>query len=205
MTQQIAIIADRLEQLPGIRLKSGAHYSFNEGACVMEAVAWVAGERWSDHPECACPVITAFLQSWNDALPNDAERDRLLMPLVMRVIGTRGDAKMEKRRAMMAADWYIRVQAPAWLRLAGLTKQSDDLASLPEITDFLTCPSLMPVLNAVRDDASAAESAAESAAWAATESAAESAARSALDKTRLELQQSALELVNRMIDLSAAE
>ena len=27
------------------------------GACVMEAAAYIAGEDWSDHPDCTSPVI----------------------------------------------------------------------------------------------------------------------------------------------------
>ena len=190
MAQTIEIIADRLERLQSFSLGKGSHTSIENGACIMEAAAWIAGERWSDHPKCACPVITAFLQNWNDSL-SDEDRNRLLKPLVLRVVGTRATPEIEKRRAIMAADWYVRVQTPTWLRLAGLAEQADAVAALPEITDFLQCPSLMPVLTAVRDQSSAARSAAES------------AARSALETTRIELQQSALDLVIRMIDLSA--
>ena len=38
-------------------LSSGGHGGIDEGMCVMEAVAYVAGEPWSDAPACACPVI----------------------------------------------------------------------------------------------------------------------------------------------------
>src|SRR3974390_2421567 len=74
-------------------------------ACVMEAVAFVAGEPWSDNPQCACPLISAFLRGWNDSLPTDAERDRLLRPLVPRLIGTKADFQTEKKRSLMALEW----------------------------------------------------------------------------------------------------
>lgn len=144
-----------MRPIPDIKLSSGSHTSIEQGACVMELVSFVANEPWSDAPECACPVICAFMQSWNDGLP-DGERDALLRPLIPRLIGTRATPEIEQRRAVMAADWLIRSHAPAWLRLAGLTQQADALASLPEITDFLQCPSLMPALEAARADASAA-------------------------------------------------
>src|ERR1700689_3092955 len=83
-----AVIEERLEKVMGLSLKSGAH-SPDSTFCVMEAVAFVAGEKWSDAPVCACPVISAFLRSWNDSLPNDAERDRLLKPLIPLLVGTR--------------------------------------------------------------------------------------------------------------------
>src|ERR1700685_3688163 len=156
------VIAERWEKLEGLHLKSGAH-SPNSTFCVMEAVAYVAGEPWSDHPECACPVISTFLRSWNDALPTDADRDRLLKPLIRDLVGTRSTAEVENRRATMCADWLVRVNAPAWLRLAGLTVHADALEALPEITDFEQCPSLMGTLNAARQDADAVWDAARAA------------------------------------------
>src|SRR6266852_112630 len=99
----VAILEDRLLKVQGLSLKSGSH-SPDSTFCVMEAVAFVAGEKWSDNPECACPVISAFLRSWNDALPTDAERDRLLKPLIPKLVGTRNKA-LEEKRGLMAADW----------------------------------------------------------------------------------------------------
>ena len=59
------VIEERVAKLAGLSLKSGAH-SPDSTFCVMEAVAFVAGEEWSDHPVCACPVISAFMRAWND-------------------------------------------------------------------------------------------------------------------------------------------
>src|SRR6185312_7529546 len=132
-------------------LKSGAHKGPDDGACIMEAVAYVAGEKWSDAPKCACPVISAFLRAWNDALPDD-ERDTLLRPLIPQLINTKGSKALERRRALMAADWLVRVHTPAWLRLAKLDAHADALASLPEIIDMAQCPSLMPALQAAQRD-----------------------------------------------------
>jgi hypothetical protein len=113
---RIEMLLDRWEKVQKLSLKSGGH-SPDSTFCVMEAVAFVAGESWSDHPECVCPVIGAFMRSWNDALPNDAERDRLLKPLIPKLLNTRNPA-LEERRSLMAADWLVRVNVPAWLRLA---------------------------------------------------------------------------------------
>ena len=147
----------RLERAMSATLLKGAHDKPNGEfqACVMEAVAFVAGEPWSDHPKCASPVIGAFMRVWNDGL-NEDDRNRLLKPLIVKLVGTRGSKALENRRATMAADWFIRVQTPAWLRLAKLDKHADLLASMPEITDFSKAPSLMPALTAERTDAYAA-------------------------------------------------
>ncbi len=170
-------------------LASGAH-QVNGVACAMEAVAYVAGEPWSDHPECACPILGAFMRAWNDGLPDD-ERDTLLRPLIPQLIGTRSTKAVEERRAMMAANWLIRVHTPAWLRLAKLDTQAEALASLPEIVAFAQIPSLGGPLEAVWKDAAAAGAAAGDAAG--------DAAWAALKETRLALQHSALDLVHRMI------
>jgi len=47
--------------LDAITLASGAHDRRTDGVCVMEAVAWWAGEDHSDRPECASPVIAALV------------------------------------------------------------------------------------------------------------------------------------------------
>ena len=177
-------------------LKAGGHNSFSQGACILEAVSYIAREPWSDHPECACPVIAAFLRNWNDNLPDD-ERTALLLPLITKVAGTRGSAALANRRATMATDWLIRVQTPAWLRLAGLVKQAEALEAFPEIVDFAKTPSIRPTLEAIRQDAAAAWDAAGDAAWAA--------AGDALKPTKIALQVSAVALVERMCALTDAD
>jgi hypothetical protein len=176
-------IAIDQERLAGItQLHLGGHAPDDGQMCVMEAVAFVTHKDWTDHPPCVCPVLGAFLRSWNDGLPDD-ERTALLLPFIPRLINTRGSKELEQRRATMAADWLIRTHTAAWLRLARLDKQADLLAALPEITDFAQYPSLMPTLTAVRADAdaawAAARAAAGAAAWAAARAAAWAAARAA--------------------------
>lgn len=57
-------------------LKQGAHKKRSKEMCIMEAVAYVANEPWSDHPQCASPVISAFLRSYNDSV-SDRTNDQL--------------------------------------------------------------------------------------------------------------------------------
>src|ERR1700737_3417594 len=135
---QFQIIEKRWKEFDAWSLKSGAHNP-DSTFCVMEAVAYVAGETWSDHPECACPIISSFLRSWNDALPTDTDRDRLLKSLIPRLVNTRKKS-LELKRGLMAADWLIRVHTPAWLRLAGLNAQAKQLEELPEITAMKQFP-----------------------------------------------------------------
>ena len=191
--------------LDTIHFEHGNHSSPADGVCVMEAVALLAGEPFGDHPSCVSPVIGAFMRSWNDSLPTVEDRDRLLKPLVLDIMGTNTGVEDDERRAWMATDWLVRVHAPAWLRLAGLNEQADRLASLHELRADTT-PAIQPVLDAVRKDAAAAGAAAWAAAgaaawaaaWAAARTAAWAAARAALQPTVAELQSAAQDLVRAM-------
>ena len=129
----MSVIETRVADLEQLVLASGGHSSWEAGACVMEAVAYVAGEPYSDHPECASPTITSFLVSWNDAL-NDVDR-QILKPYIVRLVGTRTTAADEEIRAWLLTDWLARECAPAWLRLAGLTDQADALERLAPLAD----------------------------------------------------------------------
>src|SRR5437588_7373903 len=100
--------------LSTVTLLKGSHNPDSQ-FCVMELAAFLAGEKWSDRPECASPVITAFLVSWNDSL-NDEDR-QMLRPYAVKVIGTRTTPQDEITRAWMAVDWLARTCAPAFLRL----------------------------------------------------------------------------------------
>ncbi|MEO8261609.1 MAG: hypothetical protein ABI566_03480 [Pseudolysinimonas sp.] len=71
------------------RLSAGSHRSPRAGACFMEFASYLAGERWSDHPECTDPVLAALARGVNDGV-GDARRDELVQ-LIPRVIGLRGD------------------------------------------------------------------------------------------------------------------
>ena len=201
MSEELTIDTERLAAVTA--LASGGHQP-NEGAmCAMEAVAWIAREPWSDHPRCASPVIGAFMRAWNDGLP-DEERTALLLPLIPKLVGTAGFPALEERRSLMAADWLVRTHTPAWLKLAGLNDQAAMLEALPEITSMAQVPSIRGPLEAVRKDAAAARDAAGAAAWDAAWDATRDAARAKLAPTRQALQQSARELVERMIALTEA-
>jgi hypothetical protein len=70
-------------------LSAGSHRNPRRGACFMEFASYLAGERWSDHPECTDPVLAALARGVNDGL-SDARRDELVHH-IPRVIGMRGD------------------------------------------------------------------------------------------------------------------
>ena len=116
-----------------VRLAEGGHKNPNDGLCFMEMAAWFAGEKHSDKPECACPVLGAYGIRLNDSMPDDV-RDRLLKPLVPMIVGTR-DKGSEVKRAEFLAMWATNKVLPIILRERGLLKEAkacESAASLSE-------------------------------------------------------------------------
>ncbi len=71
-------------------LSAGAHDAEAGEACVMEYVSLLAGEHWSDRPDCTHPILAHEARTTNDLLM-DADRPRLI-PLIGRLFGTTEDS-----------------------------------------------------------------------------------------------------------------
>lgn len=80
-------------------LSAGAHEPNQGKACVMEYVALLAGEEWTDSPTCTHPALAQVAQVVNDRLP-DSERHRLV-PLIGRLFGT-GETGSERERKVLS-------------------------------------------------------------------------------------------------------
>ena len=166
--------------LDTITLAKGAHDDFESGSCLLEATAYLANEPFSDHPACVSHVLGAYGRSLNDVLPDDRRQE--LKQYIPGLIGTANDGK-DGARSYIALDWLIRTYAPAFLDLAGLTGEAQELRSLRRIVDPVAAKEAVPVVREAGQKASAAGDAAwESAgdaAWAAARDAAANAARDA--------------------------
>ena len=164
--------------LDSIHLAFGSHKTREEGMCLLEAVAYIAGEPHTDRPKCVCPVLAAFGRAWNDAL-DDEDRNRLLRPFIPRLVGTRSTVEVEQRRAFMAADWAVRVATPVWLRAAGLVDEAGALEALAPLTSAEACIKAMPTIRQAREAALASGAAATGAVTGAARDAARAAATAA--------------------------
>jgi hypothetical protein len=78
-----------------IYLGKGRHKSAANGMGTMEAVAWLAGEKHSDRPDCTCPVITAYVSRIAD-WASDEQRQQL-RAFLPRLIGSRSAEHMAPR------------------------------------------------------------------------------------------------------------
>jgi hypothetical protein len=120
------------------------------------------------------------VRQWNDGLPSDEDRTRLLLPLVPRIIGTRAGVEIELRRSFMAIDWIVRTYAPAWLDLVpSLSEHALALRALPELADGATVEAALVALNRAQTAARTASGVVRNAAWDAAWDAARAAGSAA--------------------------
>jgi hypothetical protein len=91
-----------------VKLSKGKHITPEDGACVMELASMLAGEPFSDHPACACPVIGSFLRAYNDSI-GDARRQDLL-GYASKVVGSRTTGAIQRRRAARLTAWELEVR-----------------------------------------------------------------------------------------------
>ena len=117
--------------------------------CLLEAVAFMAGEEWSDSPTCVCTVLAAFGRQLNDLLPDD--RRQKLRQYMVPMLGTAGDGKAEARR-WMAVDWTVRTATPMWLDAAEQAERAARLRGLPPIDSWAAYKLARPVMRQLQDD-----------------------------------------------------
>lgn len=84
-----------------IRLVGGKGSRRDARLCVMTFVALLAGERHTDAPVTASPVIRKFAITLNDGMPDD-EREHL-KPFAPRIIGTRDALDSERVELLRTA------------------------------------------------------------------------------------------------------
>jgi hypothetical protein len=117
-----------------VRLSRGKHSSPRRGACVMELASMLAGEPFSDRPECVSPVIGAFLRVYNDSIDDCRRQD--LYAYAAEAVGSRACSGVEQARVDRLNEWTEqrgRVSrtgrlVPPWLRAIVFYPASGELA-----------------------------------------------------------------------------
>ena len=120
-------------------LTYGSHRTREDGMCLMEAVAYLAGEPHTDAPMCACPILTTYAIALNDAMgqgpDGDALRAQYLYDLAPMLVGSRSTPDVEQARTYVLIDHAIRVFAPLALESAGLDGEAARLRALGAVID----------------------------------------------------------------------
>ena len=119
--------------------------------CVMEAVAYLAGEDWTDRPASVSRVISALLRAVNDTM-NDADR-QALRPLIPMLPGTGGGEELETARSWMVMDWHCRTWPSVWLRAVGCADEAAELEGVGMVIDAAHLSAVLQPLSTGRSAA----------------------------------------------------
>lgn len=177
-------------------LERGGHSGPEAGMSLLEAVAFIEGEPFSDHPACVSPVLGVFGRRLNDDLPDDKRQQ--LKELIPLLPGTAGDGH-DLKRAYLAADWGARTCLPTALDIAGLTDHAATCRALIPITSRSTAELARDTIRRIRPDAAAAAAAYAAYAAAYAAAAAAYAVDDGAETLRAEIWDSALTLFKTMI------
>lgn len=137
MDEEVVNHGFELRSVPYIGLARGRHERPEHGLCLMELVAWIAGEKHSDRPVCACPALTAYGRRLNDLMPGEW-RDELLLPIAPMLVGTVDLVGQHKRTEHLVMT-LIREILPLHLRTEAVTgyvplcKSAECLAEAQEV------------------------------------------------------------------------
>jgi hypothetical protein len=105
-------------------------------------------ERSLDRMFAAWPVVSTFLRVWTDDLPCD-EAAAMVASLTISVAGS--DAvEAETARGMLVADWLIRTQTVAWMRLARADAAANALEHDWSVRDQADLPCFLAPLKAAK-------------------------------------------------------
>ena len=183
---------DLIAEVP--RLAYGSHAELGNELCFMEMTAFLAGEPHSDHPECACPVLTAYGIRLNDS--GQEYRD-LLTPLVPMMIGTRNDDLEAERRKHLVFGVAKRIVAPM------LAKHIDQIyvQSILGAEDYESLRLACEEAQAKARAAYAANAAANAVAYAAATNAADAAAYAAAYADDDAYRNTAVDILREAIEL----
>jgi hypothetical protein len=130
--------------LSAIRLAVGVHRDREDGLCLLEAVAWWAGEPHTVQPQCVSAVLSPLCAELNDVMP-DTERS-LLVPLIPRLAVSKAAPAVEWQRAFLLADYVLRERHALSLEYWGFEDQALELLLLAPITDMAAASAVAEVL-----------------------------------------------------------
>ena len=89
----------------------------------MSAIAWYTGqEKWTDKAECVDPMIRTLCIRVNDWLSSDAERERIIGPILFAPMGTKDDSLRIPRLERIVG---FAMEQAGIKEFAGVCKQKD--------------------------------------------------------------------------------
>ena len=157
MQNQEALVTDPKflseEYLSSLHLRGGAG-SGQEGDCcaLQERRRWSGLDSKSyEVPETDSQVCGSFMVRFQDAIKDQEVRDRLIPPLIVKLVGSAGSKALEQRRSWLAVDWALREVAPAYFDMSPeLATHAEALRALPPINSRAAAAQAYAVRDAAR-------------------------------------------------------
>ena len=122
------ILQDKWKEIAERALISGQG-DLEKGLCVMQAVDYISSGGLSDHPECACAILTNYAIALNDRF-NDKDRQKL-KPLIPLLVGTLSDDKLRIARKRFIMWRNVTVTYPLILDLFKVDEYAKVLREVP--------------------------------------------------------------------------
>jgi hypothetical protein len=145
------MITSAVRNLSDLHLAYGPHNSPDDGMCLLEAVAYMAGEPHSAHPACTSPILAAFGRTINDRL--DDEERQFLAPLISRLIGTRVDRKIDLVRAITLVNASVHEIVPMVLDALEWCDLASRLREIAPIVNRASVCEEREITAAIQDEA----------------------------------------------------
>lgn len=115
-------------------LSHGNHRTKDAGVCLLEAVAYLSGERHTDAPCCACPILTDYGRRLNDGpWPSDEVRTEALFPLIPLISGSKANLETERKRAAFLVTAATKTVFPYILKNTGKSAYLPLFRRLPDL------------------------------------------------------------------------
>lgn len=107
-----------LARLGDVELLGGGHEFRGQGCCLMELVAWAAGEEHSFLPRCCCPLLCGIGNRLNDSLGHEPRQGlKQLVPYLLGTASTPVEIRIRAHAVWMHA--IVRRYLPDWRPLHG--------------------------------------------------------------------------------------
>lgn len=120
--------------LDAIVLEGAPHSRRGTRLTLLELASWLDHEHHTDSPARVAPVLATYARWLAAGLDDDARQ--ALKPSASLLLGTASnDPADEHSRRWIATEWLVKVQAPAWLRAAGLSEAAERLATVGHLSD----------------------------------------------------------------------
>ena len=145
-----------LSRIAGRTLTRNSHRTPDDGMCVMEAVAYCVGEKFSDFPTCTPREVSRLAQRINDGYwDSDEARTDALSPLIPMLASCERSDGSSQIRAFMCAD-RGRLWAADAVELRGFSDHAETIRAIPTIVDHETAVAARTTIRGVRSKLNAA-------------------------------------------------